>query len=213
MSWRLAESLKTLRRQIDEAAPSRTKSADGTIGDAAHASRSSDHNPHVKDGKIGVVTALDITHDPRAGVDCDSIAAALRGSRDDRIKYIIWNRRIWNPDVAPDWRPYAGSNPHNKHIHISVRAAKARYDDASPWSWGGAMVNRAASPADPRPVLLQGIAGQDAYVARAKEALIAALSAEKGFGPLMDGLVRGFQRQQGLDDDGKIGTYTWEKLI
>jgi hypothetical protein len=213
MSWRLAESLKTLRRQIDEAAPGRTKSSDGTIGDAAHASRSSDHNPWVKDGRTGVVTALDVTHDPRGGVDCEAIAAALRKSGDDRIKYIIWNRRIWNPDKAPDWRSYAGANPHTKHLHLSVRPERARYDDAREWDWGGAKASPTAAPADVRPMLIQGVAGQDIYVARAKEALIAALGKEAGFGPLMDGLLRGFQRQQGLGADGKIGAYTWEKLI
>jgi hypothetical protein len=213
MTWRLAKSLETLRAQINAAAPNRSKTADGSIGDAAHASRSSDHNPHVRDGKIGVVTAIDITHDPRHGVDCDSIAAALKGSGDPRIKYIIWNRRIWNPDVAPDWRAYAGSNPHSKHLHLSVRADRARYDDTRPWSWGGAMANPAAAPADPRPMLIEGVTGHEVYVARAKEALIAALQKEKGFGPLMDGLARGFQRQQGLDADGRIGAYTWEKLI
>lgn len=208
MTWRLAKSLDTLRKQIDAAAPARVKSSDGTIGDAAHSSRPSDHNP-----VEGVVHALDITHDPVYGVDGNAIAEALKGSGDARIKYIIWNRRIWNPSFAKDWRPYAGANPHNKHIHLSVVGTPALRDDTRPWEWGGAKPNRAAAPADVRPVLMQGIAGQETYVARAKEALIASLKAESGFGPLMDGLVRGFQKQQGLGADGKIGAYTWEKLI
>lgn len=213
MTWRLAKSLETLRAQINAAAPARSKTADGSIGDSAHASRSSDHNPHVRDGKVGVVTAIDITHDPRHGVDCDSIAAALMGSRDCRIKYIIWNKRIWNPDVAPEWRTYAGSNPHSKHLHLSVRADRASYDNTGPWTWGSAKASPAAAAADPRPLLMQGVTGEDMYVALAKEALIGALQKEAGFGPLMDGLARGFQRQQGLDPDGRIGAYSWEKLI
>src|SRR5262245_17058562 len=119
MSWRLAKSLEVLRQQIDEAAPKRAKSSDGTIGDAAHASRSSDHNPWVKDGGIGIVTAMDITHDPRNGVDCGAIAEALRASGDPRLKYIIWNRQIWTPAKSKNWRPYTGTNPHDKHMHVS----------------------------------------------------------------------------------------------
>lgn len=37
------------------------------------------------------------------------------------IKYIIWNRKIWNPSVSNDWRPYNGKDPHDTHIHISFK--------------------------------------------------------------------------------------------
>ncbi|MGB4989147.1 MAG: hypothetical protein WBO10_07930, partial [Pyrinomonadaceae bacterium] len=64
MSWRIAESLKKLREQINAEWPGRDKASDGGIGDAAHASRSSDHNPWVKDSRgQGVVTAIDIDED------------------------------------------------------------------------------------------------------------------------------------------------------
>lgn len=212
LSWRLAKSLETLRRQINEAAPARSKSADGTIGDAAHASRSSDHNPWVKDAGIGVVTALDITHDQRNGVDCAAIAEALRASGDPRLKYIIWNSRIWNPSKSPSWRAYSGANPHDKHVHISVSPTKARYDDANPWAWGSAKPAPAAPAVGAAPLIYQGIAGQDAHVARAKTGLIKALKDEPGFGPLLDGLVRGFQAQLGLKPDGKVGGYTWPHI-
>lgn len=212
MSWRLAKSLEALRLQIDAASPNRSKASDGSIGDAAHASRASDHNPWVKDGKTGVVTAIDITHDPRHGVDGDSIAAALKGSRDKRIKYIIWNRRIWNPAKGANWRPYAGANPHDKHIHISVVVDKPRYDDPRPWQWGGAMTKADVPEVVSRPLLHQGVTGEDEAVADVKAVLIKALQAEAGFGPLLDGLVRGFQKREGLTPDGKIGAYTWDKL-
>src|SRR5215472_9581086 len=61
--WRVAKSLARLRTQINDAFPQRSKSSDGTIGDAAHASRSSDHNPWIVDDGIGVVSAFDVTHD------------------------------------------------------------------------------------------------------------------------------------------------------
>ncbi|MQB02542.1 MAG: hypothetical protein GEU78_20460, partial [Actinobacteria bacterium] len=80
MAWRVARSLLTLRDQVDAAAPNRSKRSDGTIGDAAHASRSSDHNPWVKDGATGVVTAIDLTHDPAGGANMHTISEALRTS-------------------------------------------------------------------------------------------------------------------------------------
>lgn len=139
--WRLAEALKRLLAQVNGDHPGRSKASDGTIGDRAHQSRPSDHNPRIIDGAFGVVAALDITHDP---VQCDAgrIVAALHASRDPRIKYIIWNRRIANAapiGSAPAWawRAYTGSNPHSKHCHISVKAAKALYDDRRDWALPG----------------------------------------------------------------------------
>ena len=134
MAWRVAKSLIRLREQINELAPNRSKASDGTIGDAAHASRSSDHNPWVKDGTIGVVTAMDITNDVAHGCDAQALVNALVESRDPRIKYIIWNRKIINSRVQPwVWRNYKGVNPHNKHFHVSVIADKPLYDSTESW--------------------------------------------------------------------------------
>lgn len=130
MTWRLAKSLEILRKQINDTYPKRSKVSDGTIGDTAHAQRKSDHN---KD-KDGVVRALDITHDPKNGVDCGKIVEALRASGDPRISYIIWNKRIWNPSVSGAWRSYEGNNPHNKHFHLSVKGPPLR-DDEREWKW------------------------------------------------------------------------------
>jgi V8-like Glu-specific endopeptidase len=137
--WRVAGALLTLRTQVNARFPGRNKASDGTIGDAAHAARSSDHNPWVVDGDRGVVTAMDITHDPDSGCTGDFIAGALLGARDARIKYLIWNRQIAssyaiNGVEAWCWRPYNGSNPHTHHIHISVNSDKALYDDTTEWS-------------------------------------------------------------------------------
>lgn len=134
-SWRVAASLLALRIQTDALWPTRSKVSDGTIGDAAHASRDSDHNPWVKDGATGVVTAIDITHDPSKGCDANQIVQALVVSRDARIKYIIWNRRIISASVSPwIWRSYNGRNSHAKHLHLSVESTKRLYDDKSPWN-------------------------------------------------------------------------------
>lgn len=141
-NWRIAESLKKLREQVNAAYPNRSKISDGAIGDAAHATRASDHNPWVKDGAMGIVTAVDVTHDPANGCDAGLLAEALIKSEDSRIKYVIWNREIATSYPAHGypawtWRPYSGSNPHTKHVHISVQSDKARYDDRSEWVING----------------------------------------------------------------------------
>lgn len=129
-SWRPAKSLDTLRGQINALAPNRNKAADGTVGDVAHSAVKSDHNPNA----AGVVLALDITHDPAGGCNCDLLAQSLVDSRDPRIQYIIWKRRIINREVRPwVWRPYGGANPHDHHMHLSVDEDPAVYDDATPW--------------------------------------------------------------------------------
>lgn len=139
--WRAAESLKSLLKQVNNLAPSRKKDSDGMIGDEAHQSRDSDHNPWVWDkvAKKGVVTALDITHDPSGNCDCQILANSLQANKDQRIKYVIWNKQIMNSSPingteAWTWRAYAGSNPHNKHIHVSVKCEKESYDSTSNWS-------------------------------------------------------------------------------
>lgn len=136
MAWRVAESLETLRKQLNTAFPNRSKISDGGIGDARHqASKSSDHNPHVRDSKgIGVVTARDFTHDPKNGLDCNKLAQWLIESRDKRIKYIIWNKRILSSKNSPwKWRPYSGSNAHSHHLHLSVDADPKLYDSTKLW--------------------------------------------------------------------------------
>ena len=107
------------------------------------------HNPHVRDRATGddVVTALDLTHDPNSGCDAGVLAEVVIASRDPRIKYIIWNRRIVSGDAGPSpWvkRQYTGSNPHTMHVHISVKPTKAEYDNDAAWALSGT-----APPATP----------------------------------------------------------------
>lgn len=128
MAWRVARSLDQLRKQVQIAYPNRSRISDGTIGDAAHCPGPSDHCPNSAD----VVCALDLTHDPAAGADMDLLSESIKN--DPRVKYLIWDRRIWNARISRSWRPYSGSNPHTKHMHISVHGA---YDDTSPWDLPG----------------------------------------------------------------------------
>lgn len=135
-NWRLAKSLTKLRDQINAAYPQRSKVSDGTIGDTAHQKAgTSDHLPNGD----GVVTAIDITHSPATGFDARDLADTLVESQDRRIKYIIYNKRMVGSYPAHGkpawtWRPYTGSNPHTKHVHISVNGSKSLYDSAIEWA-------------------------------------------------------------------------------
>lgn len=133
-AWYIAESLEVLRRQLNALAPRRSTASDGGIGDYAHSQRTSDHNPNTYRNSKGErqVCARDFTHDP-GDLDCHSLAARLTASGDNRIKYIIWNRRIWEPGSG--WQPYHGANPHTQHLHLSVRAG-ALGDVGRAWNLG-----------------------------------------------------------------------------
>lgn len=125
---RLANSLVTLRNQVNALWPNRNKASDGWLGDAAHQAVKSEHNPN----SAGVVTALDITHDPAHGADMNQLKESL--IRDSRTWYVIFNRRIWEAGV---WKAYYGSNPHDKHLHISVKQSATVYDNGSQWNLTG----------------------------------------------------------------------------
>lgn len=125
MSWRVAPALQKFRSQLDDTFPGRAR-PDGTIGDAAHSSRTSDHNP---DGD-GVVCAVDVKR-LSASVDSDRLARALVRSRDPRIKYVISRGRMWSSYPARGYaawaeRPYDGPNAHADHMHLSVTQAGKR---------------------------------------------------------------------------------------
>lgn len=141
MSWRVARSLDVLLDEINTAAPLRNKASDGSIGDAAHATRDSDHNPWVVVGGQGIVRARDFTHDPDGGLDCWEVANRLAahvaaGSHPAARSgaYVIWQRRILSFDRRHEgWRTYSGSNPHEHHLHLSVATDPGGFDSTQPW--------------------------------------------------------------------------------
>lgn len=133
MAWRVARSLDTLLNQFNAACPRRNKASDGSIGNAEHASRDSDHNPWYGPG---IVTARDYTHDPANGMDINKITDELVATRDRRIKYVIANGLILDsrPGNSPwKWVKYSGPNSHTHHFHLSVMN-NSTCDDASPWN-------------------------------------------------------------------------------
>jgi hypothetical protein len=124
-AWLVAGSLDQLLAQLNALAPNRSKASDGAIGDAAHATRDSDHNPWLVIAGQPYVSARDYTHDPAGGLAGGWLADCLRAGRDPRIKYVIWDRQIMAGAGGPSpwvWRPYNGVNAHQHHVHVSVVA-------------------------------------------------------------------------------------------
>jgi hypothetical protein len=112
-------------RQATAISPSRKKASDGLLPSAAHQVQnpSSDHNTGY---------AVDLTDDPKNGIDCADIFEKLK--EDKRVKYLIFKGKIWSVEKAKQGnRVYSGSNPHNKHLHISINDGMG--NDTSPWFW------------------------------------------------------------------------------
>ena len=112
-------------RQATALKPKRKKASDGLLPSAAHIKQSptSDHNTGF---------AVDLTHDPKNGINCVEIFQKVK--EDKRVKYLIFQGKIWSKERANEGdRKYTGSNPHNKHLHISINEDMGK--DTSPWFW------------------------------------------------------------------------------
>lgn len=204
MVWRVARAVLTLRDQINAAYPKRSKASDGTIGDTAHIAQgnASDHNPWLINNGVGVVSALDITHDPVHGCDIDKISDQLQASRDRRIKYVIANGLIMNGHKGSSpwvWRTYNGSDKHTNHMHVSVETWPSLYDDATTWNLGLATAE-SVKVRD----LQQGMEGDDVKALQRK----LGVTADGDFGPKTKAAVVKFQKANKLTADGIVGPKT-----
>jgi hypothetical protein len=206
MAWTLSKGLDKLRQKINAAYPNRSKISDGTIGDTAHSNRPSDHNPNNR----GIVCAWDVTHDPANGMDCNQLAAQLEKSKDPRIDYIIWRRKIMSSTVSPwKWRFYGGSNPHNKHLHISIKDALA--SNEREWNLSGSI-----APVVNHDANIVEFGDRGFAVSKIQNRLIElgllAGTADGIFGGKTKLAVIAFQKSKGLNGDGVVGAKTWAVL-
>jgi hypothetical protein len=140
----LARGLETLRANFNVRFPTRDKTTDGWIGDAAHQTHVSGHNPDDTPGSLAESSDADTKPEVRA-IDVDKdlrdpeytmlqvIQNMLKHPEDlKRLLYIIHKGIIWAKSRG--WAPaqYTGSNSHDEHAHLS---GDPLYDeDTSPWS-------------------------------------------------------------------------------
>lgn len=185
----LAPSLARLRTSVNTRWPGRDKRSDGWIGDEAHQSRTSDHNPDAS----GVVRALDLDRD---GLHVPSVLAAT--FIHPSVRYVIHRRKIFHIDNDFKPKTYTGSNPHEGHIHISIEHSKAA--EASKGLWAP------VSSAWTFPQLHRGMDG--VWAARLQAYLNghgASLRVDGDFGEATEAALRAFQKAKKLDVDGWAG--------
>lgn len=136
--WRSAYSITKLCTQLDNLFPGRNKNKDGIFGDRNLCPAYSDHSPTAVVNGLGVVTGIDITHDPVSGCSVPKILDNISSSRDKRIKYILHNGRILRSychegKKSWTWHRYEGLNKHKNHTHISVLSVDELFDDSCSW--------------------------------------------------------------------------------
>lgn len=131
MAWTLAPALTALISDVNDKWPLRSKAVDGTIGDASHSARKSEHNPNREPGDDvpdGYVTAADITTE---GINKKLLIDTLKADR--RVWYVIHDRKIWSRTHGFKQQAYTGSNPHTSHIHVSLVQTRAACDNKDSW--------------------------------------------------------------------------------
>ncbi len=207
--WFLAPSLVRLRAELNKRWPNRDKASDGSIGDSAHSNRTSDHNP----ASTGVVRAIDIDKD---GIDPKWVVSRL--IKHPATQYVIFNRVIWSRSYGFKPRRYHGANPHDKHIHVSLRHAASADNNATTW------LGASTSPSKPKPVptypafpgtLKRGMmnnANVKKFQAKLKQRGWD-ISVDGDFGPGTESVVKKFQKEKRLVVDGLVGPGTWKSIF
>lgn len=208
MSYYLAQSLKDLRSEVDAAHPGRDKSSDGWIGDASHSARPSDHNPDYKSG--GVVRAIDIDV---SNIDVNRLMAILK--KDSRVNFFIYNRSIYGASQFVK-RHYEGTNPHVKHIHVSIKHTKVA-ERGGAWGYSAGAVKPVASKPKPKPDTKPAKDTNSKADNVAIQKALTAMGIKVGVADGVDGAmmkrgVKQFQKAHGLVQDGHWGSVTQAKF-
>lgn len=145
------------------------------------------------------------------------------------VQCVIYDRRIWSgayPDAG--WRPYAGADPHDTHLHVELSWYAARYltvdqirrvftrlpllDKITDWT--EMLVSEL-------PTLRQGATG---YAVRVVQGLLDvngfSLKTDGIFGPLTHQAVGSYQVSHRVANsvaggvgDGIVGQWTWRALL
>lgn len=203
MSWYVDPGLKVL---IDEVKANNPGMTVYTIGDEFHASTVSDHNPD-PDGSVDAADFM--IRDSFTAQDAENLFQRLRSLMDSRIKYVIYNRRIFSRTVSP-WviRTYTGSNPHTDHVHVSIEDINK---STRPWGVRYREVTFEPLPEKALPVLKYGdIDPIDAsgtwHVHRAQRLL--QVDDDGIYGELTKAAVR----ELGINDGTSINMSVWSRI-
>jgi hypothetical protein len=220
--WRLAKSLDVLRDEIESKYPGTTI---WSIGDQAHQSGYSDHNPTSK----GVVCAIDVRGN--AGLSLPAFVKHLITNPHPNLRYVIHARKIYERKNGFAAREYNGSNAHAEHAHVSVGngpdgRSTSGYDNTS--TWGIADIGEHSEPVKPSkpstetshklgdkmPTLQRGSKGTDV---RRLQALLVAngykVSIDGIFGSQTEKVLKSYQAKHARPADAIAGKVTWNALL
>lgn len=201
---KLAKTLRILRDDnINIKWPNRPRVNDGWIGDEAHQARRSDHNPNSRD----TVDAIDVDATqppaPKTPIHVPTVIASM--IMHPSTHYIIHKRRIMDADDNFHPHIYNGSNPHNTHIHHSIRQTATAENSLivykfikKPMSWGLLKLGTRGNQVKELEAYLIGWG----YI----------VSVTGIFGPKDEAAVKAFQKRMGITVDGKVGPETRWKL-
>lgn len=154
MAWVLTKNLVRLREELNALGPNRDRSSDGAVGDLAHQTGYSGHNPdrtglgEWQDGdSLDEVRAIDVDKDGPwlYGQTMEKVVQHLvqRGRRGEwlPLAYIIYNRRIWVASNGWVTQTYNGDNPHDHHAHFSGGYSQ-KADNAGDFNYGIATLGK-----------------------------------------------------------------------
>lgn len=220
--WREAKSLKVLEAEIQQHYPGTTT---WEIGDDDHQANWSDHNPNAKN----VVCAKDIL--PDGGIDLGKLCQYLVTRPHPNLRYVIFNRKIYQRKNGFEAEDYTGRSAHKRHLHASVGngpdgRSTSGYDSTAPWG----IEDMDKAPAKPQvpskpkpstsnlgekmPTRKRGDRGRSV---RILQALLNAwgwkVRIDGTFGPQTERAVRQFQDKYANPVDGIVGELTWTALL
>jgi putative peptidoglycan binding protein len=199
--WHLAPALVLFRAWIHSKFPKHVganRKDDGAIGDPAHSSRTSDHNPNVRRS----VNAIDEDED---GLHMPSVLAAAMVH--SSTAYVIWERIIFKARNLFKGEAYTGPSPHDRHGHVSIWQTVKAEQNKSPWglsAW---------------PTLINGSTGRavselqallNVYWCCDARHLTGSLAVDGHYGDATESRVRWYQERYKVAGgvDGITGTHT-----
>lgn len=229
-SWRLAKSIQRLKDEIESEHRGTTF---WTIGDEAHQSTWSDHNPSEC---CNVVCAGDIKGN--GGLNLPNFVNHLITNPHPNLRYVIYNRKIYQRKNGWRTENYSGRNAHADHVHVSVGngpdgRSTSNYDSTASWGIADISSNPPPKPSVPAsnwtqevimalPTLRKGAKGAD--VGRLQGLLVANGYKDSAidhiFGAKTDKALRRFQKNKKVrnsvtkgNGDGIAGRYSWTALL
>lgn len=229
----VVKRLTSIDSELTAAAPKRTLPT-WYQGDRAHRGSVSGHNEDDTPGTRAEYQDSDSIPEIRAGdyrlplnakfsaeAAVQLLVKQCRANVIDSIAYIIFNGRIWSEKTGWVTRKYTGSNPHDKHFHISVKPDTKHENDTK--KIGFASLNPKPVPPKPNPSpalpVFKNGSRQNSARKNNRGTDVATLQRFTGakdtgsWNAETEREVRAYQDTRGLTVDGIAGPKTWAPIL